>query len=54
MPPEQKKEWNGLNEAKQDLERAILQQMLEWSCWIINNERLSLMWTYGRHPKTMR
>ena len=39
MPPEQKYEWNGMNEGKHDLERARLQQMLERSCWIIHNEK---------------
>ena len=33
MPPEQNKEWNGVNEGKQDLEVARLQQRLERSCW---------------------
>ena len=46
-PPEEMKELNGMNGGKQDLERACLQQMLERSCWIINNERISLMWAYG-------
>ena len=32
MPPEEMKEWNGMNEGKQDLERARLQEMLERSC----------------------
>ena len=36
-----------MNEGKQDLERVRLQQMLEQSCWIINNERISLIWAYG-------
>ena len=54
MPPEEMKELNGINGGKQDLERARFQQMLEWSCWIINNERISLMWAYGRHLKIMR
>ena len=39
MPPEEMKEWNETNGGKQDLERARLQQMLERSCWIINNEK---------------
>ena len=38
------KEWNGMNGGKQDLEGACLQEMLEQSCWIINNERISLLW----------
>ena len=38
-PPEEKKEWNGMDGGERDLERACLQQMLEWSCWIINNEK---------------
>ena len=42
MPPEEMKEWNGMNGGKQDLERARLQEMLERSCWIINNEKISL------------
>ena len=46
-------EWNERRK-KQDLGRAHLQQMLERSCWIINNERISLMWAYGRHLKIMR
>ena len=25
--------------------------MLERSCWIINNERISLKWAYGKHLK---
>ena len=50
-PPEEMKEWNGMNGGKQDLERARLQQILEQSCWINNNERISLMWAYGRHLK---
>ena len=33
MPPEEKKEWNGMSGGKQDLERARLQKMLERSCW---------------------
>ena len=54
MPSEEMKEWNGMNGGKQDLERARLQQKLEWSCWIINDERISLTWAYGRHLKIMR
>ena len=54
MPPEEMKEWNGMNGGKQDLERARLQEMLERSCWIINNERISLLWAYGKHLKIMR
>ena len=42
MPPEQKKEWNGMNEVKQDLEGARLQQQLEQSCWKTNNEKKKL------------
>ena len=38
------KKWNGMNGGKLDLERERLQEMLEQSCWIINNERISLMW----------
>ena len=33
MPPKKKKEWNGMNEGKQDLEGARLPQMLERDCW---------------------
>ena len=54
MPSEEMKEWSGMNGGKQDIERACLQQMLERSCLIINNERVSLMWAYGRHLKIMR
>ena len=39
MPPEEMKEWNGMNEGKQDLEGARLQQMLERSCRKIHNEK---------------
>ena len=39
MPPEEMKEWNGMNEGKQDLEGARLHQKLEQSCWVINNEK---------------
>ena len=54
-PLEEKREWNGMNGGeKQDLGRARLQQMLERSCWINNNERISLQWAYGEHLKTMR
>ena len=53
-PPEEMKEWNWMNGGKQDLDIAHLQQKLERSCWIINNERISLMWAYGRHLKIMR
>ena len=53
-PLKEMKEWNGMNRGKRDLERVCLQQMLERSCWIINNERISLMWAYGRHVKIMR
>ena len=38
MPPEEMKEWNGMNDEKQDLEGARLQQMVERSCWKTNNE----------------
>ncbi len=48
MPPEEMKEWNGMNGGKLHLERARLQEMLERSCWIINNERTSLLWAYGK------
>ena len=54
MPPEEIKEWNGMNGGKQDLERAHLQEMLEWSCWIINNKRISLLWDYKKQLKIMR
>ena len=53
-PPEEMKEWNGMDGGKQDLERARLQQMLERSCWIIDNERISFKWPYGKHLKIMR
>ena len=43
-----------MNGGKLDLERARLLEMLEWSCWIINNERISLLWAYGKHLKIMR
>ena len=43
MPPEQKKEWNGMNGGKQDLGRARLQEMLEQSCWKTNNETNKLV-----------
>ena len=46
MPPEQKKDWNGMNEVKQDLEGARLQQQLERSCWKTNNEK-------NKHEKNM-
>ena len=39
---------NGVNKGKQDLERARLQQMIEWSCWKTNNEKNKLdmvLWT---------
>ena len=54
MPLEEMKKWNGMNGGKLDLERARLQEKLEWSCWINNNERISLLWAYGKHLKTMR
>ena len=54
MPPEEMKKWNGMNEGKVDLERARLQEMLERSCWIINKERISLLWAYQKHLKIMR
>ena len=38
-PPEEMKERNGMDGEEQDLERACLQQMLEWSCSILNNEK---------------
>ena len=45
MPPEENErmEWNGMDEGKQDLERERLQGMLERSCWIISNERNKLV-----------
>ena len=52
MPPEEMKELNGMNEGKQDLERERLQQMLERSCWIINNEKDKLevgLWKTSRN-----
>ena len=32
MPQKEMKEWNGMSGGKLDLERARLQEMLEWSC----------------------
>ena len=52
MPLEQKKEWNGMNEVKQDLEGARLQQQLEQSCWKTNNEKSKLvvgLWKTSRN-----
>ena len=43
MPPEEMKEWNGMNGGKHDLERACLQEMLERSCWKINHEKNKLV-----------
>ena len=43
MPPEEMKKWNGMNGGKLDLERARLQEMLERSNWIINNETNKLV-----------
>ena len=40
-----------MNEGKQDLEVACLQQKLEWSCWKTKNEGISLIWSCGVHPK---
>ena len=54
MPPEEMKEWNGMNGGKQDLGRARLQQMLERSCCINNNERISLLWAYGKQLEILR
>ena len=31
-----------MNEGKHDLEGALLQQMVEWSCWKTNNENNKL------------
>lgn len=31
-----------------------LRRSLERSCWKINNERISLLWAYGKHLKIMR
>ena len=42
------------NEGKQDLERARLQQMLEWSCWKPTTKRIILIWSYEIHLKIMR
>ena len=53
MPPKEKKEWNGMNGGKiQGLERARLQQMLEWSCWKTNNEKDKLDVDFGRTKQT--
>ena len=54
MHPAEMKKWNGMNGGKLDLERARLQEKLERSCWIINNERISLLWAYGKHLKILR
>ena len=53
-PSEQKKEWYGLNEGKQDLERARLQQLLERSCWKINNEKNKLDMVLWNTSQIMR
>ena len=54
MPSEQKKEWNGMNEVKQDLEGASLQQRLERSCWKTNNERNKLDMVLWNTSQIMR
>ena len=54
MPPEQKYEWNGMNEGKQDLKRARLQQKLEWSCWKTNNEKNKLDMVLWNSSQIMR
>ena len=54
MPPEEMKEWNGMNEGKQDLERARLQQMLERSCWKTNNEKNKLDMVLWNTSQIMR
>ena len=51
MPPEEMKEWNGMDGGEQDLERACLQQMLERSCWKTHNEKNKLdmvLWNTSR------
>ena len=40
MPPEEMKEWNGMNGGKQDLERTRIQQMME--LLKTNNEKNNL------------
>ena len=54
MPPEQKYEWNGMNDEKQDLEGACLQQMVEWSCWKTNNEKNKLDMVLWNTSQVMR
>ena len=36
------------------LKEHAYEEKVEWSCWIINNERISLLWAYGKHLKIMR
>ena len=40
------------NEGKQYLERARLQEMLEWSCWKTNNKRNKLIVGLWKHLNT--
>ena len=54
MPLEQKKEWNGMNNEKQDLEWAHLQQVVEWSCWKTNNEKNKLDMVLWNTSQIMR
>ena len=54
MRSEEMQEWNGMNGGKQDLERARLQQMLERSCWIINNEKHKLDMVLWNTSQIMR
>ena len=43
-----------MNEGKQDLEGARLQQMLEWSCRKINNEKNKLDMVLWNTSQNMR
>ena len=54
MPPEQKYEWNGMNDGEHDLERAHLQQMLERNCWETNNEKNKLDMVLWNTSQIMR
>ena len=64
MPPEQMNgKLDGWKEKEQrrqmttlanKIERACLEEKVERSCWIINNERISFLSAYGRHLKITR
>ena len=54
MPPEEKKEWNGMSGGKQGLERARLQQRLERSCWKTNNQKNNLGMVLWNTSQIMR